>query len=424
MFFVQDHGADHSIEDDEHNTAINCAILEGHHGLVEVFKKHVFEKKLEGRHPANVRIEKERTPTKQLQQAMKKTQFLEPPSTTEPTDSIYTPNRKHYNFDVSSPYYINITHRRKNAPAKDYSDSFSRVNSDPISVDPLITSQARSQECTAPESVTIKTETQQTDDGTNTDTYSGSNETVIFKGNLFQLTEENLSKHLEGFKKVNRVSLVDSWRKKVHRTETRKSLLPNDEAELDSFISQFTSSLVSTQTSTPFCNHPTFIVAEGNLEVNGGAPVHSESFVTANDEESIVELKKLMKSPNNKATMIQVENFVHTDAESDIVFYETKYLPGPRSSATGEAPDLNDSAYTASSNPSTEITIPLEYDTDDLRRELTMFGDSPKGPITKTTKRLYLKKLVKYKRQTTAIVVNNGGNNHPSKSISNKSNIS
>lgn len=57
--------------------------------------------------------------------------------------------------------------------------------------------------------------------------------------------------------------------------------------------------------------------------------------------------------------------------------------------ATGES----DTASTIS----TEITIPLEYDTDHLRDELTQFGTRP-GPISGTTKQLYLKRLMRLKR--------------------------
>lgn len=49
---------------------------------------------------------------------------------------------------------------------------------------------------------------------------------------------------------------------------------------------------------------------------------------------------------------------------------------------------------------STNITLPFDYETDTLRAELTAFGEPP-GPITKTTKKLYIKKLIKYKRKTT-----------------------
>lgn len=51
---------------------------------------------------------------------------------------------------------------------------------------------------------------------------------------------------------------------------------------------------------------------------------------------------------------------------------------------------------------STNVTLPLDYETDTLRAELTIFGDPP-GPITKTTKRLYLKRLMKYKRKTELV---------------------
>lgn len=48
---------------------------------------------------------------------------------------------------------------------------------------------------------------------------------------------------------------------------------------------------------------------------------------------------------------------------------------------------------------STNMTLPFDYETDTLRAELTAFGEPP-GPITKTTKKLYIKRLIKYKRKT------------------------
>lgn len=45
----------------------------------------------------------------------------------------------------------------------------------------------------------------------------------------------------------------------------------------------------------------------------------------------------------------------------------------------------------------TNITLPVDYETDALRAELTQFGETV-GPITNSTKKLYLKRLVKYKR--------------------------
>lgn len=58
---------------------------------------------------------------------------------------------------------------------------------------------------------------------------------------------------------------------------------------------------------------------------------------------------------------------------------------------------------TISSNSS--VPIPFDYDTDTLRRELTLEGFEP-GPITNTTKRVYIKKLIELKRSSGSRVVN------------------
>lgn len=55
--------------------------------------------------------------------------------------------------------------------------------------------------------------------------------------------------------------------------------------------------------------------------------------------------------------------------------------------------DLNESIGSESTN----FTLPVDYETDTLRAELTQFGETV-GPITKSTKKLYLKRLIKYKR--------------------------
>lgn len=361
---------------------------------------------------------KKETPTKQRQAIMKSSKNLEVPQRLQTTaDNIYTPNRKHYNFDVSSPYYIHITQRRKDTPNIGFKDTFSLVESKQITVDPLIASQQ--EKTTKNINKTDVSLAPTTETGTTTDTYSGSNETMIFKGNLFQLTEKNLSKHLESFKKMKRVSLVDTWRNKVHKFQQRKSILPSDEDELESVIRHFDETLASTKTSTPFINRENVVIANksnNHLDINGvtgDEQTETESFVTAQDDASNDEEKRFIKSPNKNA-MIQVENFIHTDAEKNIVFYETKFHPAPKSVSGSGASNLDGSQCSASSKPLTDITLPLEYDTDDLRKELTAFGASP-GPITKSTKRLYLQKLIRYKKQTKAIDIDNNGLNNRSK---------
>lgn len=73
---------------------------------------------------------------------------------------------------------------------------------------------------------------------------------------------------------------------------------------------------------------------------------------------------------------------------------------------------------TTLASQSTNLTMPLDYETDTLRAELTAFGEPP-GPITKSTKKLYIKRLVKYKRKTQIMkeLAQRNKNNLFSKSI-------
>lgn len=398
--FEQDHGAEIGIEDAEGNSAINYAIMEGHHQIIEMFKKHIFEEKLANRN--HLKTSTEGTPTKQLQTTMKKMHKLTVPTN---ADLIYTPNRVNYNFDATSPYYINITHRRKAAVVGETADMG-------ISVDPSI-----GVDRTESKSINYvgNADENMTEEGTviGTDTNSGSNQTVILRKNLFQLTEENLNKHMESFTKMNRTSLVNKWRGKVlNQSLKRQSILPSDESELDSFIAQFCDALSNSHTSTAISSQN---IQETSAPENAAVETGNESFITAQEnclepnDESVDDYKKIIKSPRNSEELfVQVENYMHTDNESDVVFYEQKcYRNRPKDGRhiDDECTDSNATRTTLASNPSADVTIPLEYDTDDLRRELTMYGQPP-GPITKSTKRLYLKKLIKYKRCNKAVMEN------------------
>lgn len=405
--------------------------MEGHSNIIDVFKKHLFEKKLGRKVP--LRIDKEVTPTKKLQETMKKSHQLELPQR-QNDNNIYTPNRVNYNFDATSPYYVNITHRRKANPSPIIDSSHETVKR--ISVDPMISYEKAPTDEKIPAintKLNEKTDNQMTEEtiSNETDTQSGSNQTIVYKENLFQLTEENLSKHLESFSHVNRLSLVDSWRQKIQSSRKRDSILPSDESDLDSFIAKFIEALSTSQTSTrlPLNDEPQDSVTlngHANNDTSSESIPNGERFETGTDsfttalenqectdqhmralqpDDSLGEFKKMMKTPNESdEIVVQVENFIHTDNESDIVFYETKFScdPSKRVKFNNDVDNnLNSSAMTLNSVPSTNITIPLEYDTDDLRRELTMYGEPP-GPITKNTKRLYLKKLIKYKRRTNS----------------------
>lgn len=405
--FPQDHGADASLQNEDGETAINCAIYEGHHEIVEIFKKHIFESKLEGGSSKSAKPSSPFNPLKAKKNRID--QLLVPPVFRNA--SILTPNRNNYNFEATSPYYINITQRRKQAVAVASIMTEDESTIVPISVDPLIGLDSCNEDKTEEDTVI----------GTNSN--SSGVETVVMRQNLFHLTEANLSKHLESYSKVNRTSLVDKWRDRVDKSRKRQSVLPSEGNELDTFIEEFCAKLTDSHISTPISSIPQ---AEQIAVIDLVSDTCSESFVTAqeiqisNEQQGLLrpndmtidDVKCLIKSPKRKGECnVQVEKFIHTDNESDIVFYEEIYhrdetygtaVAGKR---TDDDDELNGSMV--STVPSTEVTIPLDYDTDDLRKELTMLGQPP-GPITKNTKRLYLKKLIKYKRANVEPTGNNG----------------
>lgn len=65
---------------------------------------------------------------------------------------------------------------------------------------------------------------------------------------------------------------------------------------------------------------------------------------------------------------------------------------------------LDESMRSALTKRSYGSSLPetIEYDTDSLRKELIAVGYSP-GPITETTKRIYLKKLQQLKREPLVV---------------------
>lgn len=260
-------------------------------------------------------------------------------------DKIFTPNKKNYNFDAASPYYYNITHRRKK-------------NKNIQNLSP-----------------------------------QNSNESIIEneKRNLFELTEKNLNDFTNDVSDYkSRRSVIDAWCEQTHVSHmpSRKSIL-----EFYENVEDFLAHLDTTY--------------EESIIKNDDNKSQNESFLTAQE---IVDENNFIKSPKSDSYIIQVaENYVHTDDENGIVFYEKKIFPNCLKNI-----NLNNSISTIS----TAITVPLEYDTDSLRRELTFFGEPP-GPITKQTKRLYLKRLIKYKRDPDYIkqqkLLSCNKNNHPSK---------
>ncbi|XP_023175078.2 uncharacterized protein LOC111602310 [Drosophila hydei] len=327
------HGARPDIADDEHKLAVHYAIEECHFEVLQLMRDHIYREKQQ-----------------------QKQKLLTPKSTLK------------YNHDVTSPYYINITHRR-GKPQPQFPDE--------------------------PEQSV----------------------------NLFSLTRDHLAEltHNQDASTCGRRTLIESWRDKVERSRARKSLLQEQQVEMlvDQAIAQEDFSYEqhvqqtlrqaeqapSEQSSSPAVASR---AAFGQLvEQVAQACVLEQSFHTAPEEEPEDQQRK--QQPQDKTYYLQMtEAYVHTDDENGLVFYETKLLQNDASKKQLTKRKQNHlepppTSVQLDSSVSTNLTLPLDYETDALRAELTQLG-APVGPITHTTKRLYIKQLIKYKRNTAALL--------------------
>lgn len=306
-------------------------------------------------------------------------------------NELLTPNKTNFNFKESSPFFINITQRRRkqrknpeSVPghnqnekgAVDVKKGFRRT----ISVDPEIENEVKRNAQAEIECINL----------------SSDDEEVDIVENLFQLTEENMEKHLEMAPKKNRISLVNTWRNKVNKSRARATLVPHNETELDSFVSRFIedNDSASSNTQTTKIAKPT---NNANQLLATPRSMASESFITADDQLDDTYVLNTNKGTN---TVVQMEeNYMHTDTENDVVFFERKYLPNPvMPSQDNNYEDDNGDDVISIVTTETDFSVPLDYDTDTLRKDLTHIGVVA-GPITKNTKRLYLKRLVRHRRQ-------------------------
>lgn len=348
-----EHGARPDIEDDEHKLAVHYAIEECHFEVLQLMRDHIYREK---------------------QQLKLQQKSLTPKAMLK------------YNHDVTSPYYINITHRR-GKPQPRFPD-----DSEP---EPQLEHE---------QSV-----------------------------NLFALTRDHLAEltHNQDVATCGRRTLIESWRDKVERSRARKSLLQEQQVEMlveqamaqedFSYEQHVQQSLRQTaQDPAEKSSVPAGRAAFGQLvEQVAQACVLEQSFYTAPEEEEEQreqlkqetrdQQKQRQKQPQDKSYYLQMtEAYVHTDDENGLVFYETKLLQNgePKKQLTKRMPnhlEVPPASLQLDSSASTNFTVPLDYETDALRAELTQLG-APVGPITRTTKRLYIKQLIKYKRNTAALL--------------------
>jgi hypothetical protein len=336
------------------------AIHENHYEVIDVIKKFIFEQKIEKKKQELMTVEHcFDSPGKPLKNPIKHNvvhalQKLE--------DKKFTPNRINYNFDVTSPYYINITHRRFKSSKSSRSNDTCTMNSD-----------------LAPE------------------------KPEKYKKNLFELTEKNLYQFSKEISQTiienpstmeKRRSYIAHWRNKIQQ-------IRDNENKIDI---NYLNYLNSCNNVTQIEDYPEEEVEsiESNL---GDDHDDEESFVTAECEIQQEKFKIMQENlekfhikselSNKDSFMVQLtEEYIHSDQENGIVFLEKKILNEKQE----KLEKITEEDAKSESSLGTRLTMPpLDYDTDVLRTELKSFGEAP-GPITKSTKKLYLRQLVKYKK--------------------------
>lgn len=338
-----------------------------------------------------------RTPSKPIDTVIKSLQHLDITKNSD-DGGFLTPNRTNFNFKEASPYLVNINCRRPKyrKPETIRYEPKDPANNAPIKIDEEI--------------IEISDDSDDNDNDTK-------NHKVL--KNLFELTEENVEKHLSMVvKKKRKDSLIHMWRNKVNESRWRKSILPIDENEFEAFLSENTEDVESPSIESSQQSVNTVVPAKTKLDKDSAT---EDSFITAADQNGYGVLGPVAEGPelntkqannelNNKSeTIFQTQEvYEHVDVQNNVIFYENKLLPKPvkfTSPGIDTEPDVINLNTSSESGTCTELVMPSDYDTDDLRKELRSFGDVP-GPITKHTKRLYLKRLVRYKRRPERLAQN------------------
>uniref|UniRef100_A0A034VLV7 Ankyrin repeat and LEM domain-containing protein 1 n=2 Tax=Bactrocera dorsalis TaxID=27457 RepID=A0A034VLV7_BACDO len=438
------YGARHDLLDDERKTPIHYAIEECHFDVLEVIRDHIFQHKYELvrkrsteyvsdngnysiRGESNKREEEGSnvTPVNRMLSNVRNNDSGNP----DTPNNKYTPNRVHYNYDVTSPYYINITHRR-HRPQPIFP---------PIGSPPNSKNKSHDFECEKFEGPDSNPKEDQEKESTDTQS----------SVNVFHLTEKNL-KELSKTSNLDRscISMIEAWRKKVESSRAKRSIL-RCYSDVDEMVDEvmksdhlnFTNTILQENAKKVFEDNEseTNPIMISNLSLGAIIQKAAQAHVLDQEEQgpdpdssyhtvpAIIEnelsgsikkqpsknspkiylKEKSDKNPSGDYILQMAEAYVHTDDENGLVFYETKLLSSQKSANNCEQQNLD-------STVSTNDTHILDYETDELRAELAQFGDPP-GPITKSTKRLYIKRLIKYKRNAPELqqINTNGKQNAP-----------
>lgn len=253
------HGAELEAYDDERKTPVLYAIEECHFEVVQIMRDHIFLDKYAKKKQMNSilmseskfenslnrkSLNKLSTPVRSIAASTGQNQnpqcvnknLLKVACTNETLNNTgggeggvsitdngkYTPNRINYNYDVTSPYYINITHRRHKPQPK-------------FPTQPEIIRQPQFEEekvCNDPDAAVDADKTTECEDilsisMQNIRLTTPEPEDYEESVNIFSLTKENL-KELTQRTHTNersKLSLIETWREKVQKSKDRQSIL-------------------------------------------------------------------------------------------------------------------------------------------------------------------------------------------------------
>uniref|UniRef100_A0AAG5DLG4 LEM domain-containing protein n=1 Tax=Anopheles atroparvus TaxID=41427 RepID=A0AAG5DLG4_ANOAO len=408
--------------DEDDRTPIQHAIEEGHFAVVRLIQDHVFEKKierkrkqllLEQQHQGNHPSEHSAILSPSIMRHMKSyAGFLPATHSTrlqastvsalqQLEERTLTPNKIHYNFDVTSPYYVNITHRRKDRhkPLKNNSVTQELFPAEPMpdreNISPVETHMLLEEQQQQGEMKEREVETTLADVFTNKRT------------NLFELTERNLENFTRNDESIGRrTSFIESWREKIADIRDRSSVSRRLD-DIDRILNSFSESKVSELEET-------FVTAAEHPSEETVIVQLSEEYLHTDDEAGVIfREKKMMTAPMFAMPAAPPRAPVpipklQVISEGGKVIFEQSMQANGRTGPPPAAVGLNQSL----TSQSTAVTLPpMDYDTDALRAELTNYGEPP-GPITKHTKKLYLRKLIKFRRHPERLAAANTKGSH------------
>lgn len=397
------------VYDNERKTPVLYAIDECNFEVVQIMKDHIFLKKYEKKKANNSTILTESRFENSLQQRVQNNRTITPVSTPQRNVTInddsktaknknllkvtnshdesfghgsdnnkFTPNRIHYNYDVTSPYYINITHRRHKPQPK--FPAYPPVEKEKIFEE----SAKQQQENSGSNEEDILSISMQR---VNLSSPEPAQETV----NIFSLTQENLKELTERTASCerSRISLIETWREKVQKSRARQSILRqfDDIVEMiDEVVENDHLNFTNTELKekSPL-KETSATTKQPDIEVDSGACGSTSS--------SVIDTTEYHKLPNYNKNPVQpkVNNIqksppkpqmsliklMQTVAEAKVQDFETEHIERPKTPSPQQSADMESSYQTV---PEIIVASPTdEQETKEPHNTTTNFIRSPKS---------------------------------------------